>query len=142
MSQSFSTHRLVEFADTDMAGIAHFSAFFRWMEAAEHEFLRSLGLSVYTQFDSQQVLSFPRVNATCDYRAPARCEELLQIDVTVKRLGTKSIAYQFKFSNGAGSLLAEGEMTSVCCQIQHGQLPESIPLPTVVTDKLRPYVTT
>ena len=46
MPQSFRTSRRVEFRDTDAAGIVHFSVFFTWMEAAEHELLRSLGLSV------------------------------------------------------------------------------------------------
>ena len=35
--------RRVEFAETDMAGQVHFSNFFRYMEAAEHAFFRSLG---------------------------------------------------------------------------------------------------
>ena len=42
----FTTTRRVEFGDTDMAGIMHFANFFRFMEAAEPDFLRSLGLSV------------------------------------------------------------------------------------------------
>ncbi len=42
----FRTTRRVEFRDTDMAGIMHFSAFFTTLESVEHEFLRSLGLSV------------------------------------------------------------------------------------------------
>ena len=39
------THR-VAFAETDMAGIVHFSNFFRYMENTEHAFYRSLGWSV------------------------------------------------------------------------------------------------
>ena len=42
----FRCRRIVEFRDTDAAGIAHFSAFFFWMESAEHEFLRELGIRV------------------------------------------------------------------------------------------------
>ena len=34
--------RMVEFADTDMAGIVHFSRYFRYVEEAEHAFLRSV----------------------------------------------------------------------------------------------------
>ena len=57
MPTPFHTSRFVEFADTDMAGIMHFSAFFRYMEAAEHELLRSLGFSVYSEIDGD-VVSF------------------------------------------------------------------------------------
>src|SRR4051812_43106379 len=66
MPLPFHTFRLVEFADTDMAGIMHFSAFFRFMEAAEHALLRSLGLSVYSEINGE-VVTFPRVAASCEY---------------------------------------------------------------------------
>ena len=46
MATAFVTSRRVEFSDTDAAGIMHFVAFFRMMEQAEHELLRSVGLSV------------------------------------------------------------------------------------------------
>jgi len=44
----FSYQRIVEFADTDLAGIMHFSNFFRFVECAEHAFFRSLGFRVHT----------------------------------------------------------------------------------------------
>ena len=94
MPTPFHTSRFVEFADTDMAGIMHFSAFFRYMEAAEHELLRSLGFSVYSEIDGD-VVSFPRVAASCEFHSPARCEDVLDIDVTVRRVGTKSVTYGF-----------------------------------------------
>ena len=58
MADSFCTTRLVEFHDTDMAGIMHFASFFHYMESAEHEFIRSLGLSVHSLVEDD-TLSFP-----------------------------------------------------------------------------------
>ena len=46
MSNEFSVTHFVQFSETDMAGIVHFSNFFRWMEEVEHAYFRSLGLSV------------------------------------------------------------------------------------------------
>ena len=46
MAYEFRILRRVEFSETDMAGIVHYSNFFRYMESAEHAFFRSLGLSV------------------------------------------------------------------------------------------------
>ena len=40
-STSHTFTRRVEFGDTDLAGIMHFSNFFRFMEAAETDFLRA-----------------------------------------------------------------------------------------------------
>jgi len=138
-TQSFKTQRFVEFADTDMAGIAHFSGFFRWMEAAEHELLRSLGLSVFSELDEGYVLSFPRVSATCDYHSPARCEQTLDIAVTIQRLGVKSVTYDFHFAIGE-TKIATGRMTSVCCHIVHGKPPESVAIPESIAAGLRPLV--
>jgi len=135
MPASFHTTRLVEFSDTDMAGIMHFSAYFRYMEAAEHELLRSIGLSVYSEVEGAAV-SFPRVAASCEYSSPVCCENVLDIDVTVERVGTKSVTYVFRFSE-SGRDVATGKMTSVCCRVEHGKLPVSIPIPDAFAEKLR-----
>ena len=46
MPYEFKATRRVEFSDTDMAGIVHFSKFFQYMETVEHGFFRALGFSV------------------------------------------------------------------------------------------------
>ncbi len=52
MPHEFTITRRVEFSETDMAGIMHYSNFFRFMETAEHAFFRSLGFSIVsTQTD-------------------------------------------------------------------------------------------
>jgi 4-hydroxybenzoyl-CoA thioesterase/acyl-CoA thioester hydrolase len=135
MATPFYTSRLVEFADTDMAGIIHFSAYFRYMESAEHELLRSLGYSVYTEIDGVPV-SFPRVAAACEYDAPAKCEDSLDIAVTVRHVGQTSITYGFDFSD-QGRDVAHGTMTSVCCKVPHGQPPESMPIPEALAKELK-----
>ncbi len=68
MSEPFRTSRRVEFAETDLAGIAHFSNFFRWMESAEVDFLIARGLNVSLGWNGQK-LGFPRVSASCDHHA-------------------------------------------------------------------------
>jgi len=107
----FCTTRLVEFHDTDMAGIMHFAAFYRYMASAEHEFFRSLGMSFCSRDD--QALTFPRVSASCDFKSPARCEEILEIGVRLVKLGKKSLTFQFDFTH-EGREVASGQMTSVC----------------------------
>ncbi|MFO0928438.1 MAG: hypothetical protein U0736_15660 [Gemmataceae bacterium] len=60
--------RLVEFADTDMAGILHFANYFRYLEAAEHAYLRACGLSVVLQHEGETI-SFPRVGVVRVFEA-------------------------------------------------------------------------
>lgn len=114
----FVARRRVEFCDTDLAGMMHFSNFFRFMEFAEQEYLRARGLSVVGQASGVE-FGFPRVAATCDYLKPARFEQTLDIAVTLKRVGTKSVTFEFNFRNG-GASIARGTMTSVCCLVNHG----------------------
>jgi YbgC/YbaW family acyl-CoA thioester hydrolase len=104
----------VEFAETDMAGIVHFSNFFRYMERAEHDFLRTLGISVH-QTEGDPPISLPRVNATCDYRAPLRYEDEVEIRVLVREKRTKSFTYEFHFrKRGEDEIVAVGSITVVC----------------------------
>jgi len=88
--------RRVEFRDTDAAGIMHFSMFFVYMEQAEHELLRSLGLSVL-EHDASGAISWPRVAVACDYRQPLRFEDEFEIEVSISRMGEKSVTSAFRF---------------------------------------------
>lgn len=134
----FRVPRRVEFCDTDAAGIVHFSAFFRYMEQAEHELLRSVGLSVLLS-DAEGKISWPRVAARCDYQSPARFDEMLDIDVSIPRLGRSSVTYRFVFRRGE-QLLATGEMTSVCCRIPADGPPKSLAIPDWFAVKLVPFL--
>ncbi len=138
MTEPFRTTRLVEFHDTDMAGIMHFASFFHYMESAEHELLRSLGLSVHTTMGGEMV-SFPRVATSCQFKSPARCEEILDIAIRISRLGAKSITYDFDFRSGTREV-ATGQITCVCCRVVPGQPLASVAIPADVAAKLQQYV--
>ena len=131
----FRTSRRIEFADTDMAGIVHFANFFRFMEAAEVEFLRSRGLSVIMLWEGQRI-SFPRVGASCDYLRPIRFEDMVDITVSLQRLGRKSVTYAFEFLLG-DQLAARGQLSSVCCLMSVDREIESIEIPASIRDKLK-----
>jgi acyl-CoA thioester hydrolase len=113
MSQ-FVMQRRVQFSETDMAGIVHFANFFRWMEEAEHEFFRSLGVSIVTPRPDGTTLGWPRVSCSCNYSAPARYSELVEVHLDVERIGLRSVSYVFEFQIG-GARIATGKMKSACC---------------------------
>ena len=116
MSYEFKAIRRVEFSDTDMAGIVHYSNFFRYMETAEHGFFRSLGHSVVMEHFHPPV-GWPRVHAACDYRQPLRFEDEVEIHLLVSDKKTKSLSYLFKFRKIHGPEpveVARGAVTVVC----------------------------
>jgi acyl-CoA thioester hydrolase len=137
MSESYRTSRRVEFRDTDAAGIVHFSVFFTWMEAAEHEFLRSLGLSVVLK-DGAGTITWPRVAARCDYQGPVRFEELVDVEVHVAKIGAKSVTYEFHFTGPHGAIAA-GQMTVVCCRIEADGTFRSIYIPEAFRQAIAAY---
>ena len=135
MPQAYKTTRLVEFRDTDAAGIAHFCTFFGWMEEIEHEFIREIGLSVFMK-DDEGTISFPRVHASCDYRSPVRFEDTVDIEARLEHLGSSSVSYHFGFTC-QGREVADGKMVSVCCRLGADARPHAISLPRAVSAKLK-----
>jgi YbgC/YbaW family acyl-CoA thioester hydrolase len=100
----------------------HFSNFFRFMETAEHAFLRSLGFSVALE-RTHPGLHLPRVHADCDYFVPLRFEDEVEIHLLVARKKSRSLTYQFRFCRLGGAAPAEvarGHVTVVCACSQPG----------------------
>jgi acyl-CoA thioester hydrolase len=135
MPSEFSLTRLVEFAETDMAGIMHFANFFRWMESCETAFYRSLGLPLIS-FVPGQIVGWPRVNVSCTYRAPLRFNDAVEVKLFVKKLGTRSVTYVFQFRQGE-VLAAQGEVTAVCVGAGEKGVMVSQPIPAEIRAKLQ-----
>ena len=134
MYTEYRTKRKIEFADTDMAGIVHFTRFFIFMETAEHEFLRSLGTSVATEWNGDKI-GWPRLAASCEYLSPLQFEDEVDIHLTVSKKGTKSLTYQFHFTHN-GTDIARGALTTVCCITNPGEKLRAIPIPDFIADQI------
>jgi acyl-CoA thioester hydrolase len=136
MPSPFSIRRRVQFSETDMAGIVHFSNFFRMMEEVEHAFFRSVGLSVSMQHDGMHV-GWPRVSTSCDFFGPVKFEQEVELSLRVTRLGEKSFSYEVDFLLD-GRRMALGKTTSVCCELRPDGSMKSIPIPGELREKLTP----
>lgn len=139
MVYEFQVTRRVEFSDTDMAGIMHFSNFFRFMETAEHAFFRSLGHSVVLS-RSGLPLCLPRVHASCDYRAPLFFEDEVRVRLLVQKKSVRSLAYQFRFhrlNDAPEKEIARGRVVVVCAERQPDGSLRAAPLPDVIAGKIR-----
>ena len=139
MPCEFKHTRRVEFSDTDMAGIMHFSNFFRFMEGAETAFMRSLGLSVVLSNCGLDVC-LPRVHAECDYQLPLRFEDEVLIHLLVEKKATRTLTYQFHFVklNATPPIeVARGRLIAVCAARQDDGSIKAVPLPQAFADKLQ-----
>jgi acyl-CoA thioester hydrolase len=133
----FKLTRQVEFSDTDMAGIMHFSNFFRFMEAAEHAFFRSLGTSIHP---AGSELGWPRVHAGCDFKYPLRFEDVVEIRLLVREKKEKSIVYTFvfrKLNEQPAREVARGTLAVACVKRDKpGGRMRGIPIPKAIADKI------
>ena len=132
---SFKTTVRVTWADTDAAGVVHFSRFFVFFERTEEEFYRSVRLS-FKDFRDKG-LWLPRVEAFCQYKKPARFEDVLEVELTLEELRDKSAKLGFIVSNEeTGELLANGYFVIVAADKNTGRATQ---IPAEFADKLKPF---
>lgn len=99
----------IAFGDTDASGWMHFPNVFKYIEAAEHSFLRSRGILVF----SREKGGWPRVKVSCDYKRPLQCGDKIETLLGISRVGASSITWDFQVKNAAGEIAAFGSMTTV-----------------------------
>lgn len=99
------------FADTDAAGIVHFSTVFRWVEGAEEGLFAELGLPFLAR-DGAALRGFPRVRVECDYLAPVHRGDQVSLALQPTEIGDKRIVWSFEASV-AGKAVARGALTTV-----------------------------
>ena len=104
-SATFKASFRVTWADTDAAQVVHYSNYFRFFERAEEEFYRHLGFN-FTDLHARG-LWFPRVEAFCRFRQPARYDDLIEVEIAVGELKEKSVRFEFNvFNKDTAELLA------------------------------------
>jgi len=134
MPQSFKTLYRVSWVDTDAAQIVHFSNYFRFFEKAEEEFYQHLGLIGW--LGSKDVI-MPRVEAFCQFKKPARFNDLLEIELTVEELREKAVKYGFKvYNKETAELLANGYLVAVAV---NRHTLKATKIPKDVAEKLKAY---
>ena len=138
MAHSFKLQRRVEFSETDMAGIVHFSNFFRYMEAAEHAFFRSIGVSIAP--GGADSVGWPRVHADCDFRKPLRFEDTVEIELLVREKRERSLVYTVIFRKVNADPVhevARGSLAVACIRKDAATgTMTSIPIPADIADRI------
>ena len=138
MAYEYRIVREVEFHHTDMAGIMHFANFFKFMEAAEHAFFRSLGFSIHSA--EPESVSWPRVHAGMDFSYPLRFEDSVEIQLLVREKRERSLVYSFIFRKVSGEPqreVARGSLAVACIKQDRatGKM-KAVPIPKAIADKI------
>lgn len=104
----FQYQARIRFIDTDSSGRIHYTAMFRYFESAEIEFMRSRGITYI-----QREYAFPRVHVECDFMLALVHDDVIDIEVTLSRLGRSSATLDFRTFK-SGELAAKGRVVIVC----------------------------
>lgn len=122
--QTFRVH----WVDTDIAGVMHFSNFFRYFEACEEEFYRSISLP-FTEIRDKYGVMMPRVEAHCQYKAACRFDDVIEVTLKVREVGEKTITYDFRMVRKPDEkLAAEGYVKCIAVNEEW----KAVPLPSAV----------
>ncbi|WP_057462482.1 thioesterase family protein [Pseudovibrio sp. POLY-S9] len=138
----FSVSKNVEFCETDMAGIAHFSNIFRYVEYAETRFFQQGGMSICDPAKDQK---WPILSVNCDFLRPMTFGDEILIAINVGRIGTKSLVLNFfickKLSDGREEDVSRGQLTVIHAKAsgEHGKIATA-EIPPDFKSYLREYL--
>ncbi len=113
MSEHVHAKLRVIYGDTDQMGVVYYANYFRYFEFSRSEYLRARG-GDYTQLE-QSGFGLPVVTAHCDYKRPAKYDDLIVIDVHLAELKRASLRFEYEVRREAdGQVLATGHTVHAC----------------------------
>jgi acyl-CoA thioester hydrolase len=132
MLREFTYRRRVQFYETDLAGIVHFSWYPRYMEEAEHAMWRAAGLSIKP---AGLDLGFARVSVSVEFHAPLYFEQEFDVQVRIEAISKRSIRYACTVMRG-DDRIATGTMAAVCVQNRPGEPFKAVEIPEDIVARL------
>ncbi len=115
----------VRFGETDLMGIVHHASYLSYFEAARVAWLRRRGVTYATW--AARGWHLPVVEASVKYRAPARFEDVLDVEVALSDVRSHSMRFSYLVTRGTEKL-AEGETRLACVDSSHAlqKLPDAL----------------
>jgi YbgC/YbaW family acyl-CoA thioester hydrolase len=137
-SNPLTIDRRIEFSQTDAAGLMHFSTYFIFMEAAEAELFRRLGIRLLWA-QGEETFGFPRVDCQCSFRQPLAFDDPVRIELAIEAVRANRIHYRFSFHGPEDRLCAEGSMVTACVAKGPDGRLRPIPLPEMTRKQLEDW---
>ncbi len=103
----------VRFCETDLMGIVHHGSYVAYMEVARVEWLRRRGVS-YSSW-AERGLHLAVVELSLKYRAPARFDDELDVEVRLGESRTASVRFDYRLTRVADQVLCAEGATRLAC---------------------------
>ena len=132
----FRRNHKVRFGDTDYAGIMFYPRYFEMLNAViEDWFEDAVGASFPTLLDDYR-LGSPLGSVTTDFIAPCRLGEVLTFELSVSRLGEKSVTLDVRTERNDETRV-RSTLTHVCVK---RDISGAAPWPADVRAAMTPYL--
>lgn len=117
----------VYYEDTDAGGIVFYANYLKFFERARTEWLRATGVNQHALASGEGAI-FVVKHASIDYNAPAKLDDVLDLTLSIEKLGRASVLFtQQALCNGV--LLASAQV-KVGCVDAATHRPRSLPADT------------
>ena len=133
MASVFNWQVRIYYEDTDAGGIVFYANYLKFFERARTEWLRMLGVNQQQLAETDGAI-FVVKHASIDYNAPAKLDDVVELTLTIAKLGRASIEF-IQQAWRADTLLASASV-KVGCVDAHTLRPRAIPPATAA--KMRP----
>lgn len=125
----------VRYGETDQMGYLYYGNYAQYYEIGRVEMLRSLGIT-YKNLEEDFGTFMPVLHLECRYVRPARYDDLLTIETTLRKLPSKDIVFNMEIRNEAGKIVNGGRVR-LCFLDRHTE--NSVNAPAVLLDVLKPF---
>ncbi len=124
----------VTYADCTVGNHVYYARYLDILESARGEFFRHLGVT-FRQWQDQDVI-FPVIECRLRYKAPARYDDQLTIELWVIAAERIRLVFGCRVLNQSGTVCVEAETHHVCTTL--GDKPQR--LPDSLVQSLQPYL--
>ena len=133
MPSAFHWQVRIYYEDTDAGGIVFYANYLKFFERARTEWLRATGVNQQALAEEDGAI-FVVKHASIDYQAPAKLDDVLDLTLSIEKLGGASV--QFVQQAWRGDTLLASAQVKVGCVDAITLRPR--PLPSATAAKMRP----
>lgn len=132
--RQFRYQRLLQWSECDPAGIIFFPHYARWMVEGVNLLFLALGVDPNGLTENGALRGLPSTGFSMQFHAPAKLHDELTHEITVARLGSKSLTFRHRFLRGT-ECVAEAEEVRVWAESDAAGM-RAIALPDAVRASL------
>ncbi|AXA91717.1 tol-pal system-associated acyl-CoA thioesterase [Massilia sp. YMA4] len=123
MPSEFTWEVRVYYEDTDAGGIVYYANYLKFFERARTEWLRAVGIGQQVLLAEHDAM-FVVKNVSADYHAPAKLDDVLNLTLTIEKLGRASVV--FRQEAWCGTTLLNTARVKVGC-VDSALRPRAVP---------------